>query len=183
MSKLKRLTSIFILTSFMLLPFIECENKIELHCTYLSEYMDVTHNNYVPIFEPVEDEEVEIETGDIFVEEDPIEDEVVEEYYEIDETPLNSWMGVNYYNGFKETYYNLPMQGVCNILDREEIEGYYWVRDDGCKMWGEYIMVGASFELFNRGDIVHTSLGKAMVCDTGTFAIDNPYQFDIATTW
>lgn len=176
----------FILITFSILPFINSNEVIDFKCKYIentSIYLNVCtvieHGDYVPFIEPVEYEEVEIETGDIFVEEDPIINDIIE----IDPTPLNYWMGVNYYNGFKETYYNLPMQGVCNILEHESINGYYWVRDDGCKMWGEYIMVGASFELFNRGDIVTTSLGKAMVCDTGTFAYENMYQFDIATTW
>ena len=59
----------------------------------------------------------------------------------------------------------------------------YWVREDGCKMLGDYIMVAANFNLRPRGTIVETSLGKGIVCDTGGFAKKNPYQLDLAVTW
>lgn len=86
----------------------------------------------------------------------------------------------------KETYYNLPMNG---IVDRMRRQGYseeeypYWVRDDGCKMLGDYIMVAANLSLRPRGTILETSLGLGIVCDTGSFAEKNPKQIDIATTW
>ena len=83
----------------------------------------------------------------------------------------------------KETYYNLNMTGVVNIMRRMGNEDEYWVRDDGCKMLGKYIMVAANLNIHPRGSIVETSLGKAIVCDTGGFAVRNPHQIDVAVTW
>ncbi len=59
----------------------------------------------------------------------------------------------------------------------------YWVREDGVKMLGDYVMVAAHLGLHPRGSIVDSSLGKAIVCDTGGFAHSNPNQLDIATAW
>jgi len=92
------------------------------------------------------------------------------------------------YNGpsGKETYYNLNMSGVVKImrgLGYSEEDYPYWVRDDGCKMLGEYIMVAACFSIRPRGTIVETSLGQGIVCDTGGFASYNQTQLDIATNW
>lgn len=83
----------------------------------------------------------------------------------------------------KETYYNLNMSGVVNIMRRMGNTDEYWVREDGCKMLGDYIMVAANLNIRPRGSIVETSLGKAIVCDTGGFAKRNPYQIDVAVTW
>ena len=82
-----------------------------------------------------------------------------------------------------ETYYNLDMSGIVARLQRKGYEGEYWVREDGCKMFGNYIMVAASYELHPYGSIVETSLGYAIVCDTGGFVEWNPTGIDIATTW
>ena len=46
----------------------------------------------------------------------------------------------------------------------------YWVRDDGAKMLGNYIMCAADLNLRPRGSVVESSLGLALVCDTGGFA-------------
>ena len=84
----------------------------------------------------------------------------------------------------KETYYNLNMSGVVRIMQNMGYNKYsYWVRDDGAKMFGPYIMVAANLEIRPRGTILETSLGTAMVCDTGTFAQSNPRQIDIAANW
>ena len=83
----------------------------------------------------------------------------------------------------KETYYNLNMSGVVNIMHRMGVEGEYWVRDDGVKMLGDYVMVAANLSIRPRGSLVETSLGTAMVCDTGGFAKRNPTQIDVAVAW
>ena len=57
----------------------------------------------------------------------------------------------------------------------------YWVRKDGVKMLGDYVMVGADFKKHPRGSIVDTSLGKGIVVDTGYFYYKK--QLDIATAW
>lgn len=86
----------------------------------------------------------------------------------------------------KETYYNLPMQGVVNRMRRlgYDAENWpYWIRSDGCKMLGDKIMVAANLNVHPRGSVVETSLGSGLVCDTGGFARNNPYQLDLATNW
>lgn len=83
----------------------------------------------------------------------------------------------------KETYYNLNMSGVVSRLHRMGYSGEYWVRDDGVKMFGNYILVAASFDIRPIGTILPTSLGMGIVADTGGFARYNKYQLDIATNW
>jgi 3D (Asp-Asp-Asp) domain-containing protein len=68
-------------------------------------------------------------------------------------------------------------------LGYTEEEYPYWVRDDGVKMLGSYVMVAASYNIRPKGTIVQSSLGAAIVCDTGGFAYNNPTQLDIATSW
>lgn len=84
----------------------------------------------------------------------------------------------------KETYYNLNMSGVVSLMSAY---GYtasdYWVRDDGVKMLGQYVMCAANLTLRPRGTLVESSVGTAIVCDTGGFAANNPTQLDIATAW
>lgn len=96
---------------------------------------------------------------------------------------LTASKGVNYYGNQKETYYNLPMDGVISIAKSQGIEGEYWVRDDGCKMYGNYIIVAANLDVHPRGSLVETSLGTGIVLDTGGFVTSNPNQVDIATDW
>ncbi len=86
----------------------------------------------------------------------------------------------------QETYYNLPMEGIVSRMRRMgfDEENYpYWVRDDGVKMLGPYVMCAANLELRPRGSTVESSLGTALVCDTGGFAKKNPKQLDIAVAW
>ena len=83
----------------------------------------------------------------------------------------------------KETYYNLDMSGVISIMRRMGNTDEYWVRDDGCKMLGDYIMCAANLSVHPRGSLVESSLGTCIVCDTGGFASHNSNQLDIAVTW
>ena len=83
----------------------------------------------------------------------------------------------------EETYYNLKMNRVVENMHNMGFEGDYWVRDDGVKMFGNYVMVAADLNVHPRGSLVETSLGTGIVCDTGDFAKTNPTQLDIATTW
>jgi hypothetical protein len=75
------------------------------------------------------------------------------------------------------------MSGIVARLQRNGYEGEYWIREDGCKMYGHYIMVAANFELHPYGSVIETSLGLAIVCDTGGFVKWNPTGIDIATNW
>lgn len=85
----------------------------------------------------------------------------------------------------EETWYNLPM-GRC--IDMMRNLGYtteeypYWVRPDGAKMLGEYVMVGANTYQIPKGTIVNTSLGKGIVADH-CVAAQSKNLYDIAVTW
>lgn len=93
---------------------------------------------------------------------------------------LNPEDGINYYYGTLETYYNLDVSGVVEWMHSLGYEGDYWVREDGVKMFGPYVMVAAEYDQYPKGSIVETSLGTGMVCDTGEGGYD---WFDIAVEW
>ena len=95
--------------------------------------------------------------------------------YSVSSSRLTRSSGVNYYNGNKETYYNLDMSGVISNAQSMGIQGNYWIRDDGVKMYGDYVIVAAQMD---KGTIISTSLGTGIVldyCPAGTI--------DIATNW
>ncbi|HAJ74674.1 MAG TPA: hypothetical protein DCM49_07775 [Lachnospiraceae bacterium] len=92
--------------------------------------------------------------------------------------------GVNNGPSGKETYYNLNMSGVVQIMrDAGYTSEQYWVRSDGVKMFGDYVMVAADQNVHPLGSVYETSLGMGIVCDTGDFIYDDPYQTDIAVAW
>lgn len=96
---------------------------------------------------------------------------------------LTASKGVNYGPSGRETYYNLNMDGVVSIMQDMGYDGQYWVREDGVKMYGDYVMVAADLNTHPRGSLVESSLGTAIVVDTGSFAASDPNQLDIATAW
>lgn len=122
---------------------------------------------------------------------DSEENELIETVFESEEysTPaydgsvLTASSGVNYYGSQRETYYNLDMSGCIDIMHSMGNTDEYWVRDDGVKMLGSYVMCAANLNVYPRGSLVETSLGTAIVVDTGGFADSDPYQIDIAVTW
>lgn len=96
---------------------------------------------------------------------------------------LTKSKGVNYGPTGKETYYNLNMSGVVSMMRNrgyDAINYPYWVRNDGCKMLGPYIMVAANLSHFPRGSIIPTSLGLGLCVDTGHLGWN---QIDIAVSW
>ena len=96
---------------------------------------------------------------------------------------LTRSMGVNRGPTGKETYYNLNMSGVVKAMRNmgySEAEYPYWVRSDGVKMFGKYVMAAANLNHFPKGSIVPSSLGLCIVCDTGYLQWD---QLDLATQW
>ena len=86
----------------------------------------------------------------------------------------------------RETYYNMDMT---YCINRMRSKGYSakdypsWVRDDGCKMLGPYVMVAANFNIRPLGTILETSRGWGIVVDTGGFVKQFPKGLDIATNW
>lgn len=112
----------------------------------------------------------------------------IPEIGELDETgwegtKLTAKKGVNNGPTGKETYYNLNMNRVVKNMHKLGYSGEYWIREDGVKMFGDYIMVAANLKLYPRGTVIETSLGTGIVCDTGEFAADNSTQCDIAVNW
>lgn len=83
----------------------------------------------------------------------------------------------------EETYYNLDMDRVIVSMRNRgyaEEDYPYYIREDGVKMLGDYVMVAADLDIHPKGSIVETSLGQGMVCDTGDFTDD---IYDIAVNW
>ena len=86
----------------------------------------------------------------------------------------------------RETYYNLYMGNCVNYmrdLGYDEIQYPYWVRDDGAKMLGNYVMCAANWHIRPKGTIIPTSLGDAIVVDTGDFVSEFPNGVDLAVDW
>jgi len=126
------------------------------------------------------------------VNEETVEDETQEsepkdvDAFTWDGPVLNARIGVVEGPSGKETYYNLNMKKIVSIMRDKgfsEEEYPYYIREDGVKMLGDYVMCAACFDIRPRGTIVETSLGMGIVCDTGGFALKNKYQLDIAVDW
>ena len=75
------------------------------------------------------------------------------------------------------------MSNCVNRIRAKGYDGYYWIRNDGVKMYGDYIMIAACLDIRPLGTIVETSLGDGIVVDTGEFAQTNATQIDIAVDW
>lgn len=94
---------------------------------------------------------------------------------------LTGSSGVFYGPSGKETYYNLPMGNCINFM-RDlgySVEQYpFWVREDGCKMLGYYVMIAANTYIYPKGTIIQTSMGKAIVVDRCAAGF-----IDICVTW
>ena len=106
--------------------------------------------------------------------------------YDESQPHLTKQSGVFYGESGKETYYNLPMGRVVNYM-RElgyTVEEYpYWVRSDGAKMLGNYVMLAANTDAYPKGTILKTSLGYGIVCDDCPAARSGRVSLDIATSW
>ena len=103
--------------------------------------------------------------------------------FEYDGPVLSSSRGTITGPSGKETYYNLNMSGCIGIMNSHGFHEPYWVRSDGVKMYGYYVMCAAGLGIRPKGSIVESSNGLAIVVDTGGFAARNPTQLDIAVTW
>lgn len=96
---------------------------------------------------------------------------------------LNPRDGVFYGPSGKESYYNLPMGRVVEYMHDLGYDYEYWIRKDGAKMFGDYVMVAADLSIKPKGTVLNTSLGKAIVCDTGAFARKDSTALDVAVAW
>lgn len=118
------------------------------------------------------------------VEEETETDIEIETKYIYEGKKLNSVIGTVSGPSGKETYYNLPMDIVVKYMEDLGYNYSYWVRDDGCKMYGDYIMVATDTRRIPKGTIIETSLGLGIVCDHCESAAEsNEIWLDIATIW
>ena len=86
----------------------------------------------------------------------------------------------------REKWYNLDMGGVVDIMRHmgyDEVFYPYWIREDGVKMLGDYVMVAANVSVRPKGTVLETSLGRALVCDACAEANGEPTLLDIAVSW
>ena len=86
----------------------------------------------------------------------------------------------NAQTGLTEKYYNLPMRRVVQRAQNMGIPVEYWVRDDGVKMFGPWVICAAHPSV-TRYTRLQTSLGEGIVLDTHTAG--DKTLIDIATTW
>ena len=73
------------------------------------------------------------------------------------------------------------MHNIVEKAQRKGISGSYWVREDGCKMYGDFIMCAGHKSRY--GEIVETSRGLGIILDTGDFAKKEPTTIDMAVNW
>lgn len=92
--------------------------------------------------------------------------------------------GINTFNGHQETWYNLDMTNVVKRTDQAfGMTNLYWVRDDGCKMYGPWIICAADWNIYTHYSLVETSRGIGIVLDTGEFIKKDPTMIDLAVAW
>ena len=94
---------------------------------------------------------------------------------------LTASLGRVIYNGHTETWYNLPMNKVVDRTDQAlGTSDLYWVRDDGVKMYGPWVICAAHPSVV-RYSRIQTSLGEGIILDTHTAG--NMDLIDIAVNW
>ena len=98
---------------------------------------------------------------------------------------LTKKSGVNYYNGTKETYYNLDMKRIYEKADKNFGSHHKkWTREDGVKMYGPYVVLAVPFDVYPYGTTdIPCSLGLGIALDTGKFAETCKNQIDVAVNW
>jgi hypothetical protein len=132
-------------------------------------------------------------TGTDFVYTGSVEDPVFISKNYLSEEKQTDWSGANKLTktkgtvigpSGKETYYNLNMSKCIATMRERGNNDPYWVRHDGAKMLGNYVMVAADLNKHPRGSLVPTSLGTGIVVDTGKFAHNGSgVNLDICTAW
>lgn len=186
MSKFKEYICIFLMICIIILTII-FNYKINIELKEIYNLINDSQNTIVltiqlPQEEPEEyKEEIQEESFELEKEEESCQ-------YTYDGMVLDAYLGrVPTVDGRgTETWYNLDMSWIIELMRSRgfsEEEYPYWIRDDGCKMLGDYIMCAANLDIYPRGSIVQLTLGEGLVCDTGGFVVDNPYGFDVAVNW
>ena len=103
--------------------------------------------------------------------------------YEWTGKKLNRHDGAIYGPSGKETYYNLNMSKCIYYMQQLGYYERYWIRSDGCKMYGNRIMAAADLSVYPKGSTVMSSLGPCVIVDTGSFVNTTDVKLDIAVTW
>lgn len=93
---------------------------------------------------------------------------------------LTAKLGTIQFQGHKETWYDLSMSRVVKRAQDMGIPTEYWVREDGVKMFGPWVIVAAHPSKI-RYTRLQTSLGEGIILDYHTCA--DTELIDIATTW
>lgn len=95
---------------------------------------------------------------------------------------LTAKMGVfrNGSTGLTETWYNRPMTKVVQTAQNKGIPCDFWIRADGVKMFGQWVIVAAHPSV-TRYTFIETSLGTGIVLDRHT--VKDKKLIDIATAW
>jgi len=75
-----------------------------------------------------------------------------------------------------ESYYALPASGLYQFKSSwpKKLQGLKFHDENGWMKLGDYFCVAANLDIYPRGTIVQTSLGAAVVVDTGTFSCTLP---------
>lgn len=171
----------------------EMDKLAENGKTY-TEQIDGLNNNFDRLQKDIETQIKEINERIDEVEQARIEKEAAEENqavitasytpeYTAPTSGLTPSGGINNFNGHTESYYNLPMDGVIQQARNFGIEGEYWVRDDGVKMYGDYVICACNRDIYPLGSLVETSFGTGISLDTGSFVAWNPTNVDIGVSW
>ena len=92
---------------------------------------------------------------------------------------LTSGLGRIQYGDHTETWYNLPMNRCVQRAQDMGIPCEYWVRDDGVKMFGQWVIVAADKSI-PYGTVVETSRGIGIVLD---YHETESNVYDLAVSW
>lgn len=156
---------------------------VDVHAVTVDEICDERTIEVFP--EPVTIVEISVLPDYIsgLAEGEPPEIPVTKVYVEPPKGTLNAAAGRVTGPTNEETWYNLDMSRVISNMREKgytEEDYPYYIREDGAKMLGDFVMVAADLSIHPRGTIVETSLGQGIVCDTGDFTED---IYDVATDW
>lgn len=132
-----------------------------------------------------DDKWIELVDGKGYISKDYISDTKTKiKTFTLPKNHLTKYNGVCYYNGRRESYYNLPMSQVIKYMHDLGFEGEYSIRADGVKLFNGYVIVAADLSVYPKGTILECSLGKAIVCDTGSFTrVYGSSALDVAVAW
>lgn len=146
------------------------KDKVKPHIEKIVEYADDD-----PVVVKKDPPDVLEETEEEIIEE--VEDEII-----IPEMVLDANLGRVQGPQEQETYYNLPMEKVIENMRKmgyTEADYPYYVREDGVRMLGDFIMVAADLNKYPKGTVVMTTLGQGIICDK----CEHAQELDIAVEW